>query len=160
MTPENKQNQVTPMIQIVRNIQSQFQDSPKPVVYRFDIFKGLVDDEGIVSKVKSVGSAYVREGMKTYALGLKTFLDDQFFLLKNSKPNQTDADYVILTREPARTPGKKYFWNNVGEGRVMDDCNHGLLKLSWDILGLDLYMNLNPINATSVMEVEKANEAA
>jgi hypothetical protein len=160
MTTENKMNPITPVIQLVRDIQSKVESNTKPVVYRFDIFKGSVDEEGLVSKIKSVGSAYVREGMKTYAVSLRTFLGEKYFLLANSRPKDGDPEYVILTREPARIPGKKYFWHNVGDGRLMGDYNHGLLKLNWDVLGCGLYMNLNPINVTESMEAEKADEAA
>jgi hypothetical protein len=149
------------MLQLVRSIQARIEPEAKTTVYRFDIFKGSVDEEGLVSKVKSVGSAYVREGMKTYTVAIKTFLLEKYFLLSNTKPGRSDADYVILTREPARILGRKYFWNNVGEGRLMDGPNHGLLKLNWDIFGADLYMNLNPINVTeTTAEAEKADEAA
>lgn len=131
-------------------------------VYRFDIFKGVKDAEGKVIKAKAVGSAYIREGLKTYTVHLKTFLKDTFYLLPNTRPDISDADFVILTREPAQNSGKKYFWNNVGEGRMLKDANHGIMQLSWDVLiANDLYMTLHPINATELPDaVRLASEAA
>lgn len=139
------------------------QDAPGTVtVYRFDLFKGVKDANGKVSKVKSVGSSYIREGLKTYTVHLKTFLKDTFYLLPNTKPTITKADFVVLTRELAQNSGKKYFWNSVGEGRILDGVNHGLMQLSWDVLMADdIYMALHPINATELPEAQRlAAEAA
>ncbi len=44
--------------------------------YRFDVFKGAVDANGKVHKLKSVGNGYLVEGCKTYTIYLKTFLED------------------------------------------------------------------------------------
>src|ERR1700690_3798987 len=97
------------------------QNQKKTTVYRFDVFKGTVDENGKVTKVKSVGSAYVREGLSTYTLHLKTFLKDTFYLLQNTK--SPSPDFVILTREPSQNMSRKYFWNSVGEGHVLDGPN-------------------------------------
>jgi hypothetical protein len=130
-------------------------------VYRFDIFKGAVDGVGKVTKLKSVGSAYIRQGLKTYTVHLKTFLKDTFYLLPNTRQTVSNADFVILTREIAQNSGKKYFWNNVGEGRVMNDENHGVMKLCWDVLPDDLYMTLHPMNVSELPDaVRIASEAA
>jgi hypothetical protein len=137
-------------------------NGPTVTVYRFDIFKGATDAEGKVAKIKSVGSAYIREGLKTYTVHLKALLKDTFYLLPNTKPTTTDAEFVILTREPAQNSGKKYFWNNVGEGRVLDGVNHGVMQLSWDVLMADdIYMTLHPINVSELPDaVKAASEAA
>lgn len=137
-------------------------DQPSFVtVYRFDLFKGVKDLEGKVKKIKTVGSAYIREGLKTYTVHLKTLLKDTFYLLPNSKQTMSNADFVILTREVAQNPGKKYFWNNVGEGRVLNGENEGIMELIWDILGPDLYMTLHPINVSEIPQaVRLASEAA
>ena len=110
--------------------------------------KGVADENGKVSKIKSVGAAYVREGLSTYTLHLKTFLKDTFYLLQNTK--SPTPDFVILTREPAQNMSRKYFWNNVGEGHVMNGENQGIMKLSWDIGIADLYMKIEPINVTEI----------
>ena len=120
----------------------------KTTVYRFDVFKGSADENGKVTKIKTVGSAYVREGLSTYTLHLKTFLKDTFYLLQNTKNPR--PDFVILTREPAQNVNRKYFWNNVGEGNVMSGENEGIMKLSWDIGIADLYMKIEPINVTEI----------
>ena len=130
-------------------------------VYKFDLFKGTKDPQGKILKIKSVGSAYIREGLRTYTVHLKALLKDSFYLLPNSRPTITDADFVILTREPSQTSGRKYFWNNVGEGRVLQGENHGLMELVWDIFSSDLYMTLEPLNVSSLPEeVKLAAEAA
>ena len=69
--------------------------------------------------MRSVGAAYLRDGIKTYEVTLKTFLKDEFFRLPNHKAD-LKADFVILTREPAQTLKRKYFWNSVGLGQIMD----------------------------------------
>lgn len=118
----------------------------KQKAFRFDVFKGAVDANGKVHKLKSVGNGYLVEGCKTYSIYLKTFLDDVFYLLPEQK-KMTKADYVILTREPSQNPNRKYFWNNVGEGVLLTGENAGLLQLSWDVLGAqDIYLNLYPRN--------------
>lgn len=127
-------------------------------VFRFDIFKGVESPEGKVVKVRSVGSAYLREGFKTYCMSLKTFLKDEFYLLPSNQEGQ-EADFVILTREPAMHLKRKYFWNSVGEGRAMEGVNSGLLKLSWDVLGSDFYMSFHPLSMRATGEVESENAA-
>jgi hypothetical protein len=136
--------------------------SGKTTIYRYDLFKGAKDSSGTVTKIKSIGNAYIREGLKTYTVHLKTFLKDTFYLLQNTNPRHSNADYVILTRELAQHSGKKYFWSNVGEGRVLEGPNHGLMHLAWDVfLSDDIYMTLHPINVSEVPEAARlASEAA
>lgn len=118
----------------------------KARTYRFDIFKGVEDSEGKVQKIRSIGSAVLLEGAKTYTVYLKTLLKDVFYLLPEQK-RMTCGDYVILTREPSQTTGRKYFWNNVGECYLLRDKNAGLMRLSFDLFGAeDIYMSLHPIN--------------
>lgn len=129
-------------------------------IYRFDVFKGRKDEEGKISKIKSVGSAYIRDGLRTYTLHLKTLLKDTYYLLPNTRPSSS-ADFVILTREPAQNAGKKYFWNHVGEGTFLDGVNHGVMQLAWDIFTSDdIYMTLHPINVSDVAEAVNLASAA
>ena len=127
----------------------------KVTVYRFDIFKGEVDESGKVHKVKSVGSSYVREGLNTYTIHLKTFLKDTFYLIQNTRA--ATPDFVILSREPSQNPKRKYYWNNIGEGLVLDGENKGIMKLKFDILQ-DLYMKVEPMSVTDIQQTE--NETA
>lgn len=128
------------------------QEIKKGPVYRFDIFKGIADQSGKVHKMKSVGSATLLEGCKTYTIYLKTFLNDVFYMLPEQK-KMTDADYVILTREPSHTPGRKYFWNSIGEGSLLSGDNSGYMQLNWDMFGAhDIYMNLCPVNRDANQE--------
>jgi len=114
----------------------------KLTVYRFDVFKGETDETGKVHKVKSVGSAYIREGLNTYTLHLRTFLKDTFYLIKNTR---TDVpDFVILSRENSPDPTRKYYWNNIGEGVCLDGENQGIMRLKWDLLP-DIYMKVEPV---------------
>lgn len=120
----------------------------RPKTYRFDIFKGMEDSNGKVQKIRSIGSAHLMEGSKTYSVYLKTLLKDVFYLLPEQK-RLTRGDYVILTREPSQMLGRKYFWNNIGECYILTDQNAGLMKLSFDLFGAnDLFMNLCPQKAT------------
>lgn len=144
--------------EIISTIENKNKESKPSATYRFDIFKGLVDEAGKIKKVRSVGSAYVREGYKTYTLTLKTFLKDRFYLLPNGKA-ESHMDYVILTREPALNLARKYFWNSVGEGQILDGANHGLMKLSWDVLAGDLYMSLHPIKAQEPLPIDSGTAA-
>jgi hypothetical protein len=124
-------------------------------VYRFDIFKGSKDSEGKITKIKSVGSAYIREGLKTYTVHLKTFLKDTFYLLPNTRPVSTVSDFVILTREAAQNSGKKYFWNNVGLGNILEGSNHGVMELLWDVLPEGIYMTLHPTNVSELPDAQR-----
>ncbi|MGE4232066.1 MAG: hypothetical protein AB7F43_01945 [Bacteriovoracia bacterium] len=153
--------QLTPLKETLKNLEKTMEQAQKQSVYRFAIFKGKQDETGKITKVKNVGSAYIRDGLRTYFVHLKTFLKDEFFLLPNSKKVGDAADFVILTREPAaQNLGRKYFWNNVGEARVLDGVNQGLMKLSWDVLATDLYMQLYPDEITGQKEALRAEEAA
>lgn len=128
------------------------ENESKVTVYRFDVFKGEVDSSGKVKKIKSIGSAYVREGLSTYTLHLKTFLKDSFYLLQNTRSE--NPDFVILTRESAQNLNRKYYWNNVGAGTVLDGVNAGIMRLKWDIFSDDLYMTVEPMKVT---EIEGSN---
>ena len=121
-------------------------------VYRFEIFKGEVDENGKVQKVKSVGSAYIRDGIHTYAIHLRMFLKDTFYLIKNMKAPV--PEYVLLTREPSIKPTRKYFWNNVGEGRVLGDENEGLIAIKFDLLDHTFYMKHEPFSVTEADAIE------
>lgn len=111
--------------------------------YRFDIFKGAKDSTGKVHKIKSIGYAYHPENCKTYTIHLKSLLNETFYLLPEQKELK-EADFVILTREISRNPNRKYFWNNVGLGRILKDENAGFLELEFDLFPEGLYMNLHP----------------
>ena len=128
-------------------------------VYRFDIFKGVLDAEGKVNKIRTIGAAYLRDGLKTYTVTLKTFLKDKFYLLPNSKP-ESKAEFVILTRELGQNISRKYFWNSVGEAVVMDGVNRGLMKLAWDVLADDIYMSCHPVTLAEAVDAGKVDEAA
>lgn len=117
-------------------------------IFRFDIFKGVKDETGKVQKVKSIGHALINEGASTYTIHLKALLKDQFFML----PERTHLDrydFVILTREDSFREGRKYFWNNVGEAKLLEGENRDLLKLTWDLFGADdIYLNTLPTKKT------------
>lgn len=130
--------------QIISSIENKPRENKSVTGYRFDIFKGSQTEGGKISKIRSIGNAYVKEGHRTYIVTLKSLLNERFYLMPNSKP-EIKADYLILTREPAQNIARKYFWNSVGEGRMLDGSNHGLMKLSWDILADHIYMCLHPI---------------
>lgn len=125
---------------------NQTQEVPKASkIYRFDIFKGIADKDGKVRKIKSVGHALLYEGSTTYNIFLKTLLTQPFFILPERKKTEGGPEYVILTREPSKRAGRKYYWHNVGEGAVLKTPNAGLVQLSWDILGFgDVYMDMYP----------------
>ncbi len=113
--------------------------------YRFDIFKG-VEENGKLKKTRSVGFAYLPEGAKTYMVYLRTFLKDQFCLLPEQK-GLTDGDYVILTREPSKKPGRKYRWHNVGTCKILTGEMSGYMKMDFDLLCSDgIYMSLHPMS--------------
>lgn len=114
----------------------------KTKVHRFDVFKGAINAEGKVEKVASVGHSTLYEGSTTYSLYLRMFLKDQFFLLPEQEAGRP-FDFVILTREPSSLPGKKYFWNRVGTAKLLSDQNSGILRLEFDLLEVELYLNFH-----------------
>lgn len=133
---------------LVSKTLDKIKESAERTIFRFDIFKGMVDTNGRVLKVKSVGHALITEGSHTYTVFLKTLLKDQFYML----PERTHTDlydFVILTREESFKEGRKYFWNNVGEAKLMEGQNRDLLKLSWDLFGADdIFLNTIPTKKT------------
>src|ERR1700722_17765180 len=102
----------------IRIINDEPVPAEKPRAFKFDIFKGIADGTGKIQKIKTVGHAHLVDGNKTYFIYLKTLLKDVFYLLPEQK-KITEADYVLLTREPSQNPSRKYYWNNVGDGVVM-----------------------------------------
>lgn len=136
--------------------QNQMQ-SQKTKVHRFDVFKGTTNEEGKVEKIASVGHSTLYEGSTTYSLYLRMFLKDQFFLLPEQEAGRP-FDFVILTREPSSLPGKKYFWNRVGTAKLLSDQNSGILKLEFDLLEAELYLNFH--GATTKELESQSNPAA
>lgn len=130
----------------------------KVKVYRFDVFKGIVNGVGKVEKVCTVGHSTLYEGSTTYSIYLKTLLKDQFYLL----PEQDMArpyDFVILTRELSSLPGKKYFWNRVGTAKLLSEQNAGIMKIEFDLFSsAELYLNFH--DAVIKEQDAKANPAA
>lgn len=147
----DQSNKLNYLRNIISTIESKPREEKSIQGYRFDIFKGSQDDDGKITKIRSIGNAYIKEGFRTYTISLKTFLQERFYLLPNSKPD-IKADYLILTRESAQHFQKKYFWNSVGEGKILDGVNHGIMKLSWDVLADHIYMSLHPMQGRDQME--------
>ena len=139
------------------NVQNQ--QNAKVKVYRFDVFKGKMNEEGKVEKVCSVGHSTLYEGSTTYSVYFKTLLKDLFYLLPEQDASRP-YDFVILTREPSSIPGKKYFWNRVGVAKLLGDKNAGIMQLDFDLLfsGVDLYLNFH--GATTKELDGQANPAA
>lgn len=109
--------------------------------YRFQVFQGDVDKTGNVTKTKSVGMAYLRDGQNIYTLRLWTFSLERFYLIAN----KNDASkYLVMTREPNKNPSakNKYFWNIVGNGHA--DSAQGIFVLEFDLLSKPIYMNIHP----------------
>ncbi len=135
---------------LVAKTLEQIKENAERTVFRFDIFKGVQDETGRIQTVKSIGHALINEGAHTYTIHLKTLLKDQFFML----PERTHTDrydFVILTREDSYQQGRKYFWNNVGEAKLLDGENRDLLKMNWDLFGADdIYLNTLPVKKTVV----------
>ncbi len=130
--------------------------------FRFDIFKGIKNAEGRISKVKSLGHALLFEGSNTYNVKLNSLLGVEFFLLPERKETE-EADYVILTREPFQRLGRKFYWHNVGQASFLKSPNSALMEMNWDLFGHgDIYMNLYPIEvgvrATDQNLVEKVSD--
>lgn len=147
-------NQMQDLQSVLESIRTKHAN--KATFHRFDIFKGLEGADGKIQKIRSIGSAHLMEGAKTYTVYLKPLLKDVFYLLPEEK-RLTRGDYVILTREQSQTPGRKFFWNNIGECYLMGGENAGLMRLSFDLFGAnDIYMSLHPINR----EADSAKEAA
>lgn len=115
----------------------------RPTTYRFDIIKGIEDSTGRLSRARSVGSAYLVEGRKTYTIYLRSFVNDVFYLLPDKE--QPTSKFAILTRTHSRRQDRKFFWNVVGIGTVLDGSRSGYMQLRWDLLDAkDIYMNLHP----------------
>ncbi len=130
----------------------------KVKVYRFDVFKGSVNDAGKVEKICTVGHSTLYEGSTTYSVYLKTLLKDQFYLLPEQDMGKP-FDFVILTRELSSLPGRKYFWNRVGTAKLLSDKNAGIMKLDFDLfVNVELYLNFH--DAVVKEQEARANPAA
>jgi hypothetical protein len=130
----------------------------KVKVYRFDVFKGKMNEAEKVEKICSVGHSTLYEGSTTYSIYLKTLLKDLFYLLPEQDVSRP-FDFVILTREPSSLPGKKYFWNRVGTAKLLGEQNAGIMKLDFDLFScVDLYLNFHGATTKELDAV--ANPAA
>jgi hypothetical protein len=109
--------------------------------FRFQVYQGRKDDKGKVTKTKSVGMAYLREGQNLFTLRLWMFMQDRYYLV----PSKNDsASYLVMTREPNKSPTakNKYFWNIVGNGKA--DSVRGVVEVNFDLLSEPVYMNIHP----------------
>jgi len=109
--------------------------------YRFKVYQGEKDVSGKLTKTKSVGMAYLKEGQSMFTLRLWTFVNERFYLILN----QNDASkYLVMTREPNKNPlsKNKYFWNIVGNGVI--DTVQGLVTIDFDLLDKPIYMSTHP----------------
>lgn len=116
-------------------LDEQIKTIKEPKFYRFQLFTN--DEE----KKKTVGMAYLMEGVGTYTIRLWTFLEDKFFLV----PFKEDATkYTLFTRELSKSPKhkNKYHWNIVGNGKV--DASKGVIELSFDLFDKKVFLNIYP----------------
>ena len=115
------------------------------VIYKLDVFKGIHDSAGAITKIRSVGSATLGEGSSTIHMNLKTFLKDRFFLLPEQS-HYSDAHFAILTREDTRIPGRKFFWHRIGDAYRQEGINAGIVELQFDVLGAEkIYLDLRSL---------------
>lgn len=127
---------------------------------RFQVFQGEKSTDGAVRKLKSVGMAYLREAQAIFTLRLWMFSWERYYLV----PSKVDsAKYLVMTREPNRSPNakNKYFWNIVGNASV--DSSHGVMEMNFDLLERPIYMNLYPeasASSTLVPEPDALDPAA
>ena len=117
-------------------------------LYRFDVFLGEEDSEGKIEKIRSVGVAFVREGLSTYSVQLKTLLKDRFYLIRGT--TKGGPDFVLVTREDSRSEGRRYFWNVVGSGECLTGINDGTIELKFDLFGENIYMTESPTSSTRI----------
>lgn len=114
-------------------------------VYKFDIFKGRVDENGKIQRVVSLGQARLMESSDTYTVYIKSLLRDVFFLRSIKFKREEKEKMTILTREKAFSQNGKDHWNYVGSCESLTGENSTLLKMNWDFFGVgDVYMNLMP----------------
>ncbi|MGE0633879.1 MAG: hypothetical protein AB7O96_15800 [Pseudobdellovibrionaceae bacterium] len=125
------------------NSAAKFETPAKTKIYRFDVFRGTLREDGKIEKASSVGHATLYEGSATYTIYLKMFLKDQFFLLPEREIGKP-YDFVILTREPSSLPGKRFFWNRIGTAKCLSDQNAGIMELDFDLFQcVGLYLNFH-----------------
>ncbi len=116
------------------------QNTDQESYYRFAVFLAK-QAQGKIVKGKTVGMAYLRNGQQMYTLKLWMHSLEKYFLL----PSKDDSTkYLIMTREPNRSPNakNKYFWNIVGNAKSLS--NDGLIELHFDLLHEVLYMSFFP----------------
>lgn len=127
--------------------------------FRFAIFLSA-RGQNKVTKGKTVGMAYLRNGQQMYTLKLWMHSLEKYFLL----PSREDASkYLIMTREPNRTLSakNKYFWNIVGNAKSHSD--DGVIELCFDLLKEPLYMSFFPessVRGHSLPNPEEVLDAA
>lgn len=137
---------------------AQNDDSKK--YYRFQVFQGEPGEGGKITKTKSVGMAYLKDGQNIFTLRLWTFSWDRYYIL----PNKNDSSkFLVMTREPNRNPAakNKFFWNIVGNG--VADSTQGVIRIEFDLLSKPFYMNIHPESSAysvSLPDPEAMPEAA
>lgn len=118
--------------------------------YRFQVFQGTTDENGVLKKTKNVGMAYQKAGQKTLTLRLWTFSWDRYYIL----PHREDASkYLLLTREANRNPEakNKYYWNIIGNG--VADTKKGVIEFSLDLFDKTFFINIHPEKSAHTVDL-------
>jgi hypothetical protein len=128
--------------------------------FRFQVFQGDKSENGKVTKTKSVGMSYLRDGQNIFTLRLWMFSGERYYVI----PNKHDSSkFYVMTREPNKNPQakNKYFWNIVGNGKA--DSVLGVIEMNFDLLEKPIYMNIFPESSAfsvTLAEPEEVLDAA
>lgn len=114
-------------------------------IYKFDVFKGRIDETGKVIKICTLGQARLLENSETYNIYIKSLLSEVFYLRQIKFAKENKEKFTILTREKSFDKSTDFRWNYVGNCQSLQGENSSLLKMNWDFFGVDdVYMNLVP----------------
>ncbi len=110
--------------------------------YRFQVYTGTFDNNGLVQKDKSVGFATLKQGQDMYSVKLWTFPQEKYYVV----PTKDDPTKIlIMTRGDKRkslTDKRKYHWSIVGSGSIFSQ--KGVAFLNFDLLQLPIFMSIYP----------------
>ncbi|MCB9092872.1 MAG: hypothetical protein H6621_00060 [Halobacteriovoraceae bacterium] len=117
----------------------------------YDVFKGHIGRKGKVLKVRSVGRTTFDESSVRGLLFINSLSKGNYYLAAENDPLSVHDFTIFYTESDKFDSGEP-----VGVGFLLTDENAGLIRLEWDIFGVnDMYVNI----ANSLKEVSLESAA-
>jgi hypothetical protein len=108
---------------------------------QFEVFKGIVDSDGLFKKIRLAGLGFLREGKHEYQLKLFAKVSEKF-ILRPIDPQL--GTYQVLARDEIKINDRaaRVYLCEVGDAQVIAAL--GLMEIKIDLCSEPVYMSIFP----------------